>query len=292
MTPAEGDGTSIEALSVSRVIKLSPSATLSPSLTNTSITSTSDAPLRSGINTDSTPPDEAAAGGTDASTGAAADEDSTVAATGAGADAPVTSSSISRSPSLTLSPSAIVSALTTPDAGEGTSIDALSVSRVIRLSPSETVSPTATNTSITSTSDAPLRSGIRTCSTVDAAATGAADSTAAETDSTASGSATGSSADTDSEEAISISINRSPSLTVSPSEMAIDTILPACGEGTSIEALSVSSVIRLSPSATTSPAATRTSITSTSVAPLRSGMFTVIVLTVISLRILQSSQST
>ena len=48
-TPALGDGISIDALSVSRTIKESPSATVSPTATHSSITSTSFAPPRSGI---------------------------------------------------------------------------------------------------------------------------------------------------------------------------------------------------------------------------------------------------
>jgi hypothetical protein len=62
-----------------------------------------------------------------------------------------------------------------------------------------------------------------------------------------------------------------PSATLSPTLTLIATILPASGDGTSIAALSVSSVTRPLSLATTSPTFTRTSITSTSVAPPRSG---------------------
>ena len=63
----------------------------------------------------------------------------------------------------------------------------------------------------------------------------------------------------------------SPTLILAPSATLISSTVPAKVTGISIEALSVSSTIRLSPSANSSPTLTDISITSTSAAPPKSG---------------------
>ena len=63
----------------------------------------------------------------------------------------------------------------------------------------------------------------------------------------------------------------SPSDTRPPFRTARPTTLPACGDGTSMEALSVSSVMSGSSAATSSPSFTSTSMISTSVKSPMSG---------------------
>ena len=143
--PAIGDGTSIEALSPSTVIRDCSSVTVSPTLTMISVTSTSSPPISGTWISLSA----ATAGAAAAGAGAAA------AGCAAGA-APATSKTMIREPVLTLSPTATLISLTTPAIGDGTSIDALSPSTVIRDCSSVTVSPTLTMISVTSTSSPPI----------------------------------------------------------------------------------------------------------------------------------------
>ena len=169
--PPFGAGTSMVALSVSRVIRPVSASILSPTATSTSITSTLESPPISGTVTSITPPASAGAatGATALATGAA------VFATAAGAGAagasaalllPATSNNRTRLPSETLSPTLIFISLTTPACGEGTSMVALSVSRVIRPVSASILSPTATSTSMTSTSLSPPISGTVTSITL------------------------------------------------------------------------------------------------------------------------------
>ncbi len=139
----------MEALSVSRTISESPSATSSPTATQISITSTPSEPPRSGTLND-------------LSADAAGDKTTAGASTnGAGSTTAAASTSIStiRSPSETLSPSTTFKLTIVPAMGVGKSIDALSVSTTIIESSTATVSPTATHNSITSTPSAPPISG-------------------------------------------------------------------------------------------------------------------------------------
>src|SRR5512139_3589442 len=113
-TPACEDGISIDALSLSTVIRLCSTFTVSPGLTNSSITATSLKSPMSGTTTVTAPPPAEGAGGGAAVVGAG-----TAAAAGAGAGAvaaaaPSASSSRISEPSLTLSPSATFSSLITP----------------------------------------------------------------------------------------------------------------------------------------------------------------------------------
>src|SRR5215204_4352686 len=86
------------------------------------------------------------------------------AADGAAVASPVTSTRITE-PSLTLSPTFTLIALTTPDSGAGTSIVALSDSSETSGSSALTVSPTLTKISITGTSLKSPMSGTRTSAT-------------------------------------------------------------------------------------------------------------------------------
>ena len=143
--PANGAGTSIEALSPSTVIRDCSSSTVSPTATITSVTSTSSPPISGTFTSFSA--DAAGA----AATGAAA------AGAGAAAGAePATSNTITREPVETESPEAILISLTVPANGAGTSIDALSPSTVRRDCSSSTESPIATMISVTSTSSPPI----------------------------------------------------------------------------------------------------------------------------------------
>src|SRR6185369_13771759 len=86
------------------------------------------------------------------------------AAGGAAVASPVASVKITE-PSLTLSPTLILIALTTPDSGAGTSIVALSDSSETSGSSAFTVSPTFTKISMTGTSLKSPMSGTRTSAT-------------------------------------------------------------------------------------------------------------------------------
>src|SRR5205814_5989391 len=84
---------------------------------------------------------------------------------------PVASDRITE-PSLTLSPTLTLIALTTPESGAGTSIVALSDSSEMSGSSAFTVSPTLTKISITGTSVKSPMSGTRTSATPAGALTG------------------------------------------------------------------------------------------------------------------------
>ena len=149
------------ALSVSRVIRVSSRAITSPTLTATSITSTSLCPPISG-----TQMVLRAAG---LATGAAAGAGlagAAAATTGVAAALAAASTKTMQSPSLTLLPTLTLMAVITPATVLGTSMVALSVSRVMRVSSRATVSPTLTATSITSTSLCPPISGTLTSMTL------------------------------------------------------------------------------------------------------------------------------
>ncbi|EVU01491.1 hypothetical protein D018_2356B, partial [Vibrio parahaemolyticus VP2007-007] len=139
--------------------------------------------------------------------------------------------------------------------GAGTSIEALSPSTVIRDCSSSTVSPTATMISVTSTSSPPI-SGTLTSFAAEAAGAAAAGA------STAAGAAGAP------EPATSNTMIREPVDTLSPAATLISLSVPENGAGTSIEALSPSTVIRDCSSSMLSPIATMISVTSTSSPPM------------------------
>src|SRR6516164_3719390 len=120
-TPLSGDGTSIEALSDSNVISGCSGLTISPGLTDTSITGTSLKSPISGTRTSATPLGALVGAGGDVTAGFI----------GSTAEAPSSSSDSIGAPWLTLSPIFTASDLTKPVAGDGTSIEALSDSRVM-----------------------------------------------------------------------------------------------------------------------------------------------------------------
>ena len=150
-TPACDDGISIEALSLSTVIRLCSTFTVSPGLTSSSMTATSLKSPMSGTFT-STRPADAAAGAAAAGAGTGAGAAATGAGAGAAAALSAVSSTSSTLPSATLSPIAIFSSFTTPACDDGISIEALSLSTVIRLCSAFTVSPGLTSSSMTATS--------------------------------------------------------------------------------------------------------------------------------------------
>ena len=207
--PANGAGTSIEALSPSTVISDCSAATLSPTFTITSVTSTSSPPM-SGTLTSFAPP---AAAGAAAGAGAAA-----CAGAAAGA-APATSKIMISDPVDTLSPVLILISLTVPANGAGTSIEALSPSTVISDCSAATVSPTFTRISVTSTSSPPM-SGTFTSFAL-AAAAGAAAAGAASFFSSCAGAAA---AAPSAESKIMISL---PVSVLSPTETLISLTMPA-----------------------------------------------------------------
>ncbi len=156
MTPACDDGISIDALSLSTVIRLCSAATVSPTLTSSSMTPTSAKSPMSGTAMSTRPPEAAGAAAAGAGAGAAAAGAGAGAAAAAGAGAGAAAapvSSISSSvPSLILSPRATFSSLTTPACEDGISMDALSLSTVTRLCSARTVSPGLTSSSMIWTS--------------------------------------------------------------------------------------------------------------------------------------------
>ena len=173
--PARGDGISIDALSLSTVIRLCSAATTSPGLTSTSITSTSAKSPMSGTAISSSVPASPCARGVDADAPAGRSPPAATATRGvasapdAGADAgagaavgsgagrassasPAVSSSSKALPSDIRSPSFTRISRTTPADGDGISIDALSLSTVTRLCSARMACPTPTRISMTSTS--------------------------------------------------------------------------------------------------------------------------------------------
>ncbi len=153
-TPPSGDGTSIEALSDSSVMRGCSGLIGSPGLTITSMIGTSLKSPMSGTRTSATPAGAlVGAGGAD-----------TAGFTGSVlVSAPSTSSVRIGVPSLTLSPSLTTTVLTIPAAGEGTSIEALSDSSVISGSSAFTRSPGFTWISMIGTSVKSPMSGTLTC---------------------------------------------------------------------------------------------------------------------------------
>ncbi len=148
--PANGAGTSIEALSPSTVRIDCSASTLSPTLTMISVTSTSSPPISGTLTSFAV----LAAG---AAAGAAGAASSFFSSAAAGAAAPPSASKIMISlPVSTLSPVATLISLTTPACGEGTSIEALSPSTTSSDCSTSTVSPTLTRISVTSTSSEPM----------------------------------------------------------------------------------------------------------------------------------------
>ena len=127
-------------------------------------------------------------------------------------------------PVTTLSPTLIKISLTTPATGAGTSIDALSPSTLMIDWSTSTVSPTFTIISVTFTSSEPI-SGTLTSTTL--AAAGAA-------------AGAGAAASADSNTSIGV-----PVVTLSPTFTNTSFTTPASGAGTSIEALSPSTLIIL-----------------------------------------------
>src|SRR5204862_4283020 len=153
-TPACEDGISIEALSLSTVIRLCSAFTVSPGLTKISITATSEKSPMSGTTISKVPPPPVAAGAAafGASGGGGAFGGSARAGGGAAAAAPWASSFNNELPSPTLSPSLTSSSFTIPSCDDGISIDALSLSTVMSDCSFFTASPGLTSSSMTSTS--------------------------------------------------------------------------------------------------------------------------------------------
>ena len=134
-------------------------------------------------------------------------------------------------PVTTLSPTLIKISFTTPATGAGTSIDALSPSTLMIDWSTSTVSPTFTIISVTFTSSEPI-SGTLTSTTLAAAGAAVGAGAAAAGASAA--------ASTDSNTSIGV-----PVVTLSPTFTNTSFTTPASGAGTSIEALSPSTLIIL-----------------------------------------------
>ena len=134
-------------------------------------------------------------------------------------------------PVTTLSPTLIKISFTTPATGAGTSIDALSPSTLMIDWSTSTVSPTFTIISVTFTSSEPI-SGTFTSTTL--AAVGAAAGAGA------AAAGAGAAASADSKTSIGV-----PVVTLSPTFTNTSFTTPASGAGTSIEALSPSTLIIL-----------------------------------------------
>ena len=134
-------------------------------------------------------------------------------------------------------------------------MDALSPSTVSRDCSSLTLSPTATMISVTSTSSLPI-SGTHT--SFSAAAAGAAAGAGAACAATGAAAAP----------SCSNTIISEPVDTLLPTCTLISFTIPPAEAGTSIEALSPSTVIRDCSASTLSPTLTRISVTSTSSAPI------------------------
>ena len=168
--PAWLEGTSMVALSVSKVIKPSSCSITSPTDTSTSITSTSPSSPMSGTATSTIALAVVTADVVGVASGAGTSTTGTgVTGTGAAgatseesavALAPVALISPITSPSLILSPTFTDKLASSPAKGAGISIDALSVSTVTIPSSASSVSPTAKQISMISTSSPPT-SGTR-----------------------------------------------------------------------------------------------------------------------------------
>src|SRR5471030_1464542 len=157
-TPAWLDGISMLALSDSTVISDWSTLIVSPTLTISSMTSTSLKSPMSGTLTSTGPLAAAAAGAAagaaaaDAGAGAAAAGAAAAGAAAGAAAPPSASSNSSKPPSATLSPTLILISLTTPAWLDGISMLALSDSTVISDWSTLIVSPTLIISSMTSTS--------------------------------------------------------------------------------------------------------------------------------------------
>ena len=134
-------------------------------------------------------------------------------------------------PVTTLSPTLIKISFTTPATGAGTSIDALSPSTLMIDWSTSTVSPTFTIISVTFTSSEPI-SGTLTSTTLATAGVAAGAGAAA--------AGAGAAASADSKTSIGV-----PVVTLSPTFTNTSFTTPASGAGTSIEALSPSTLIIL-----------------------------------------------
>ena len=132
-------------------------------------------------------------------------------------------------PVTTLSPTLIKISFTTPATGAGTSIDALSPSTLMIDWSTSTLSPTFTIISVTFTSSEPI-SGTLTSTTLAAAGAAAG----------AGAAGAGAAASADSNTSIGV-----PVVTLSPTFTNTSFTTPASGAGTSIEALSPSTLIIL-----------------------------------------------
>ena len=210
----------------------------------------------------------AGAGGAAAVVGAGA-EAATGTAAGAGAGAadtlaPADATTTTTAPSDTLSPSLTLISLTTPATVDGTSIVALSDSSVTKDCSTLTVSPTLTRISMTGMSLKSPMSGTFTSTTPPLAA-GAAAGAAAAGAGAGAGAAADGAAGADADAPASITATTVPMLTLSPSLTRSSTMVPAASAGTSIVALSDSSVTSDCSLVTTSPTFTKTSMTGMSV---------------------------
>ena len=134
-------------------------------------------------------------------------------------------------PVTTLSPTLIKISFTMPATGAGTSIDALSPSTLMIDWSTSTLSPTFTIISVTFTSSEPI-SGTLTSTTLAAAGAAAGAGAAA--------AGAGAAASADSNTSIGV-----PVVTLSPTFTNTSFTTPASGAGTSIEALSPSTLIIL-----------------------------------------------
>ncbi len=164
--PACGAGTSIVALSVSKVIRPSSSATVSPSCTSNSIISTSLASPISGTSTSITFEDAAGAEGAEGAASVVAVEALAAGAASASAASstpPAANAFPNTSPSLILSPTLTLISFITPSKGIGISMLALSLSTVTIDASASTDSPSSTHTSMISTSSPPTSGTIISC---------------------------------------------------------------------------------------------------------------------------------
>ena len=221
--------------------------------------------------------------GCDAGFGAGAgDIFSTTVSSTLGATAAATASIMaSDDPSDTLSPTFTNTDSIVPATTAGTSIAALSVSSVTSESSTSTLSPAEIYTSMTSTSSKSPRSGTTSvCLPADFG--GASSSEANTVVSPVIGAAIAAVISMVSPTSIVKVPITSPVDTVSPTLTASDPTTPFSGDGISIDALSVSTVIKPSSRSTVSPLLTSTSMTSTFSKSPRSGITMSIVLTILS----------
>src|SRR5690606_4026572 len=203
------------------------------------------------------------------------------AGAGLSASGAVTSVSMSamREPSETRSPTETSTDSIRPAAVAGTSIAAFSVSSVMSGSSTLTRSPGLTWTSMTSTSVKSPMSGTTSgcrCFVSREPARCSTRGSASPPDSVSAGFGAASAAAPPADSAACSSSTRkrpmtSPADTRSPTETVISSITPASVAGTSMEAFSVSSVMRPSSRCARAPAFTSTSMTSTSEKSPRSG---------------------